>query len=558
MNPAALWLALPILLPLVLAAVAPLSFIRRHSLSLLPIAALPALAAAFLAPEGTAFTAPDILFGAQLVLDGNARLFLGFAAFLWTAAGFYARSYMRGDERPGAFAALWCLTLAGNIGVFLAGDVATFYVSFACVSLAAYPLVVHSRKPRAVRAGSVYIVLALVGETCLLLGFMLATSGSETLLIADVREAAANSVWRGPIMLLLVAGFGIKAGLVPLHVWLPLAHPAAPTPASAVLSGAIVKAGIFGLMQFLPLGFDLPFWRDALLWAGLFTAFYGVAIGLTQNNPKTVLAYSTVSQMGIVIALLSAALQPGEPAAIALAAASFYALHHGLAKGALFMGVGVVAASGPRALATVLPVLALPALSLAGLPFTGGALAKLGAKPPLGGGMAELLFTLSAIGTALLMVRFMLAVARTHSPEPSARASVGILGPWLAAVVASLLVPWALFAATTGLEPSYPLTPGNLIGALWPAAVAGIVAAIAWRLHWRAPAIPEGDLLAAVTALRFPGPGADWTEKLRWPTARPALARATGSVASEAERLLTRWSVAGALLLAIVILATLQ
>lgn len=557
----ALWLIPVLSLPLTLAVAAHLPAMRPHSLSLLPLAPLPALATALFAPEGSAFEAPDLLLGAQLALEGNARLFLGFAAFLWTAAGIFARTYMRGDERAGGFAALWCLTLAGNLGVFLAADVATFYVSFACVSLAAYPLVVHTRSAKAMRAGLVYIVLALAGETALLLGFMLAASSAETLLIADMREAMVDSPWQGAVLTLLVAGFGIKAGLVPLHVWLPLAHPAAPTPASAVLSGAIVKAGIFGLIQFLPFGVDLRFWHEALLSAGLATAFYGVAIGLTQQNPKTVLAYSTVSQMGLVVAVLATALQQGSPE-IALAAASFYALHHGLAKGALFMGVGVVGASGKRSLVPVLATLTLPALSLAGLPLTGGALAKLGAKPPLGGGAAELLFTLSAVGTALLMLRFMLKVAATGSHEPDARPAAGLLVPWLASVAAGLIVPWLLFTGVTGLPAAYPLAPDNLLSAFWPVAAAGVVGALVAVARLGAPGIPEGDLL-----IPAPDTGArllsmiparpHWIAALRLPEKRLMLDRVAGEWASRAERLLSRWSISGALLLMLVILATL-
>ena len=303
-----LWLAPVILVPLAIAALAVVPrMMSRPGLSLLPVAPLPGLAAALLAPEGTAFQAPDILLGAHLTLDGHARLFLGFAAFLWMAAGIFARAYIR----LGRFAPFWCLTLAGNLGVFLAGDVVTFYAAFACVSLAAYPLIVHTRSQRAMRAGLVYIVFAIVGEACLLAGFMLGAAGAETLLIGDVRAAIATSPWRGFALLLLIAGFGIKVGLVPLHVWLPLAHPAAPTSASAVLSGAIVKAGIFGLMQFLPFGIALPVWHDALFTGGLITAVFGIAAGLSQDNPKTVLAYSTFSQMGLIVDVLGAALQEG-------------------------------------------------------------------------------------------------------------------------------------------------------------------------------------------------------------------------------------------------------
>lgn len=553
------WLGLAFFLPWLAAPAVLLPGIRRHSLSVLPTVPLPALAVALWMPGDTVLTAPDFLLGMQLALDENGRVFLGAAAFLWGVAGLFARRYLRDDPRRAGFAALWCLTLAGNLGVFLAADVVTFYACFACVSLAAYPLVIHTREARARRAGLVYIVLALIGETCLLLGFMLAVAGSAELGIVEVRAAIAASPWRGAVLALLITGFGIKAGLVPLHVWLPLAHPAAPTPASAVLSGAIVKAGIFGLIQFLPFGLALPGWHLMLLWGGLATAFFGIVAGLAQSHPKTVLAYSTVSQMGLVAALLAMALQQGTPQ-VALAAAGFYALHHGLAKGALFLGVGVVAASGARTLRPVLIVLALPALSLAGFPLLGGALAKLGAKPALGQGIAELLFTVSAVGTAALMLRFMLKVAGSAAEDAAAKAAPGLTLPWWMAVAASAMVPWVLFTAATGLPDSYPFAIGNLLAGAWPVAVAVLLAGLAWRLGLRMPTIPEGDLLAPVTAAGLwlvswlPARIGRFT-RLRPPPWRPTLERWFDGWARPAERSLASWSVGGVLLLTLAILA---
>jgi formate hydrogenlyase subunit 3/multisubunit Na+/H+ antiporter MnhD subunit len=168
----------------------------------------------------------------------------------------------------------------------------------------------------------------VLGEICLLLGFALlhAAAPGDSLAIRDVVAALPAAPARAWIVTLLILGFGLKAGLVPLHVWLPLAHPAAPMPASAVLSGAIVKAGIIGLIRFLPFGESLPGWGEVLAAMGLFTAFYGVAIGITQANPKTVLAYSSVSQMGVTVAVLGLALAAGEAGWTRLAA--FYAVHH--------------------------------------------------------------------------------------------------------------------------------------------------------------------------------------------------------------------------------------
>ncbi len=161
----------------------------------------------------------------------------------------------------------------------------------------------------------------------------------ETLRIADLVTALSIAPSRGAIMALLIVGFGMKIALVPLHFWMPLTYTAAPIPAAAVLSGAAVKAGLIGLIRFLPFGVEWPEWGNVLIVAGLTGAFLGVAIGVTQSNPKTVLAYSSVSQMGFLASLLGMGLSRGDPG-IGIVTA-FYAAHHVLVKGALFLAIGV-------------------------------------------------------------------------------------------------------------------------------------------------------------------------------------------------------------------------
>jgi hydrogenase-4 component B len=548
-------------LPLTLAVLSAVPSLRARMVGLLPLAPVSGLVAALVVPDGTVLVAPEILLGLRLEMTGNGALFLGFASFLWISAGFFARAYMNDAEHIGGFCAFWYLTLAGNLGVFIAGDVATFYLSFACVSLAAYPLIVHDRTERAKRAGLVYIVLAIFGETCLLLGFMLAVVGAQSIQITDVRAALAATPWRDLTIALLVVGFGLKAGLVPLHSWLPLAHPAAPTPASAVLSGAIVKAGIFGLIQFLPAGADPGLWSPFLIWAGIGSAWFGILVGLTQPHPKTILAYSTVSQMGLVIAVLGTSLQIGV-GMTALTIATLYALHHGLAKGALFMGVGVIQKSGGRAAGAVVATLVALALSVAGLPLMGGALAKLAIKEPLGGGVVELMVILTAVGTGLLLLRFLFAVFGDSKQDAAIRRPMGLVLPLFATAAAALVLPWLLFADLAGHPLAYAFVRGNLWSALWPVLVTAAIAGLAlgWKMP-RPPAIPEGDLIVPVSAV-VTAAGRDLTllyERLPRPPAVPRepLLRITGSIISAAEARLASWAVAGTILitLALVLMA---
>jgi formate hydrogenlyase subunit 3/multisubunit Na+/H+ antiporter MnhD subunit len=359
-----------------------------------------------------------------------------------------------------------------------------------------------------------------------------ATPG-DSLAIRDVVAMLPTSPWRNLTMAFLVAGFGLKVGLVPGHVWLPLAYPAAPMPASAVLSGAISKAGVIGLIRFLPIGAALAGWGEALVAVGLFTAFYGVAVGITQANPKTVLAYSSVSQMGVLAAVLGMGLAAGDDGAVL--AASFYAVHHVLVKGALFLAVGVVAATSARRLWPVLLPAAVLALGLGGLPLTGGALAKLAIKTPMGEGLVGMFATLSAAGTTLLMIHFLFRLVPSASANPAAAAPAGLTWPWLVTALASIAVPWALYPTVASGRWPDVLDPAALWAALWPMALGAGLAAGLWRWGSCLPSVPEGDVVVV-------GAGA------------MRAARVWGDALERAEWFLRQWPVAGVLLLALVII----
>ncbi len=267
----------------------------------------------------------------------------------------------------------------------------------------------------------------MLGEAALLAGFALlaAFAPGDSLAIADVLPALAAAPLRDLAIAMLVIGFGLKAGLVPLHVWLPLAHPAAPMPASAVLSGAIIKAGIIGLIRFLPIEATPAGWGQVLAVLGFVTAFWGVAVGITQRNPKTVLAYSSVSQMGVVVAAIGMGLMGG--IGTTPASAAFYAMHHVLAKGALFLAVGVAAMAGGRARWLVLGPAVVLALGFGGMPLTGGWLAKEAVKAELGSGLAGTLSALSAAGSTLLMLHFARRLAAGLAEDAAARPPAGMM-----------------------------------------------------------------------------------------------------------------------------------
>jgi multicomponent Na+:H+ antiporter subunit A len=508
--------------------------LRDRMPALLPLAPLPALLAVLAVPEGSTLVTPPALLGLTLVLDRPGAMLLGAAALLWIAAGAYAGADLRGKPNGAGFAVWWLLTLTGNLGVFMAADLVSFYLFYTVVSLAAYGLVVHDETPAARRAATVYIAAAVLGEALLLMGFvMLAAAAPDgSLLITDAVAALPTSPWRDPALALLVLGFGLKIGLVPLHVWMPLTYSAAPIPAAAVLSGAGVKAGVIGLIRFLPLATALPGWGEALVAAGLISAFYGAAIGLTQQNPKTVLAYSSVSQMGLLAAVLGMGLASGDPTV--RIAAAFYAVNHVLVKGGLFLAVGVAAITKARRLWPVLLPATILALGLAGLPLTGGALAKLVVKAPLGDGVVGMMAMIAAIASTLLMLHFLRRLMPSAAPEPQMPAPAALLSPWLAIAAASLAVPWALYPPTTSGSWHDALAPKAFLETLGPVLIGVLMSFRLRRWEHRLPRIPEGDVLAV----------------------DEPVARAAHNLSAAAERIdehLRQWPVAGVLLLALTV-----
>jgi formate hydrogenlyase subunit 3/multisubunit Na+/H+ antiporter MnhD subunit len=542
--------------PLLIGALAALPRLRANAIGLLPLAPLPALWLALVPPDEAATRIPALLLGVQLQLDATGRVLLGMAAALWLAAGVYAAGYMTAPRKPAIFSGFWCLTLAGNLGVFLAADAVTFYVAFAAVSLASYFLVVHDGTREALRASRVYMVLAILGEAMLLIGFVLVVAGADSTAIPAMRDALAGDSMTPPLRALaiglLIAGFGIKAGLMPLHLWLPLAHPAAPTPASAVLSGAIVKAGLIGLLRFLPEADAVA--GGLLIALGLTGAYLAALLGLGQERIKAVLAYSTISQMGLVIAAVGAGLLADRSGAVQ--SATFYALHHGFAKGALFLSVGLLPLTGGRSRWLLMAFIALVAASIAGLPGTGGALAKAAIKPAFDDPL-QMLITLSSITTTLILARFLVLAARTE-PKNATGVPLALSIPVIACGLAALVLPWWLWPAHDPRPLGYALKLESLWTALWPVLIGVVLAVAVGRLvAARKPAlprVPEGDLVVPLERMVEGLVRAFHQRPSVGPDAIPAWhARRLRRCSAALEAVLESWPVAGILLIGVLV-----
>jgi hydrogenase-4 component B len=479
LSTAILLLAVPGL-PLLLAALPG----RRLGVAFAP---LPALLAVFALPTGTLVDLPWLLLGTRLGLDALGVTFLAFTALLWAIAGWQAAATLAEDPRRERFLAFFLLSQAGSLGLIVAQDPATFFTLFAVMGLAAYGLVVHRGDAGVRRAGRLYLGLTLVGEVALLSALVLSVRGGAAQGMEAV--AVAPLAGGGLAVALVMLGFGIKVGALPVHVWMPLAYPAAPAVGSAVLAGAMVNAGLLGWLRWLPLGeAALPQWGGVLVVLGLAGAFYGVLVGVVQREPKAVLAYSSVSQMGAMTAVVGLGLLAPALWSGLLAALLTLAVHHGLAKGSLFLGVGVLETRGARP--WVLAGLALGSLALAGAPLTAGAVAKGLLKGEVGGlpapwsSLLPWLLPLATAATTVLMARF-LWLARGSAPTQAGPSGAPTWALSLAAVAA---LPWLL-------DPGSALSLGNL-----PAILAGVLAA-AVVMRWRPAArwvgrIPPGDLIA--------------------------------------------------------------
>ena len=459
-------LLLVVIWPLLLAGSMLFRTTRPVALSLSPWAALPALILAALLPLDVSLHLPWLLLGSEFgLVDDITRLFLLFTALLWWLSGIYARHYFSDHFGQIRFFIYFLLSMSGNLGLILAQDMGSFYLFFALMSFASYGLVVHEYSSRALHAGRVYIVLVVIGEVALFVAMAMADAATGSIEFDTVRHGLAQAASRDTIILLAFVGFGIKAGVLGLHVWLPLAHPVAPTPASAVLSGAMINAGLLGWLNLLPIGeAALLAWGDVFMIFGLAAAFYGVVVGLTQREPKTLLAYSSISQMGIMTTAVGLSLTVPEASQVILSIIALYALHHGLSKGALFLGVGVLGACSGTQRRWAWLAMWLPALALAGAPLTSGMVVKvllksqtLHASAPWDT-LLPILLSASSVATALLMVRLLYLLRPTACSSNTPRV-VALVWPWMATLLAGLLLTWWLVPTIPGQLGMHIVTP---------------------------------------------------------------------------------------------------
>ncbi|HYA06402.1 MAG TPA: hydrogenase 4 subunit B [Xanthobacteraceae bacterium] len=295
--------------------------------------------------------------GAHFRLDTLSAFFLVVVDLGALGASLFALGYGEHETAPQRVLPFYPAFLAGMTLVVIADDAFTFLLSWEFMSLTSWALVMsHHRLPENVRAGYVYLIMASFGTLALLLAFGLLAGPTGLYTFAAMRAAHPTALIGALALLLALTGAGSKAGIVPLHVWLPLAHPAAPSHVSALMSGVMTKVAVYG---FVRIAFELVgapdwWWSIVILAAGGATAVMGVLYALMQHDLKRLLAYHTVENIGIIFIGLGLALAfktYGLPfaAALALTASLFHVLNHSLFKSLLFFGSGaVLVATGER------------------------------------------------------------------------------------------------------------------------------------------------------------------------------------------------------------------
>lgn len=438
-------------------------------------------------------------------LDQTGGLFLALAVVVWGASALSAWVGVASARRR--FSVFFVLAASGSVGLAFASDPALFYASFSVMALSAYGLIAHEGTPKAISAARAYLAFTLVSEALLLAGLMIGSTG-----VGSFSSVLLASPWMPIGFTALLLAFGIKIGAVGLGGWMPATYAALPAGVGSAVAGVVSSAGMLGLLRFVPGGIDgLEGWGATVMAVGLVSALFGAVAGCLQRESRHVLAYSSMSQFGLMTVGIGAGIAATSAWPAAVAAVSIYLVHHGFAKAALFAADDVAVAQGRSRALLVATV--LPALALAGAPLTSGAAAKIGLKgvaseAPAGWAHAlELLLPIAAVGTALLMARFLVLSlsqglrsqeGREHRVVPYARwATLGIL------ILAVLVPVWVVGLDEVRHAAAKSLTPHYLWVLSWPVLLGVALAGLVWVGRAGLPRrltglVPPGDLWAPV------------------------------------------------------------
>ncbi len=336
-------------------------------------------------------------FNLNFRVDLFGWIFALLITLIWVLATIFSFSYMEHEHHLCRYYSFFIFTLGAILGVIFAGDLFSLFIFFEIMTFSSFVLVIHKQNQEALKAGSLYLYMAIIGGLSLLFAILLFFGSAGHLNMVPVLEELGNQ--RTAIFVLFMIGFGIKAGIVPLHIWLPLAHPVAPSPASALLSGIMIKAGAYGVLRvslilFQPAGAGNEVeWvyvfnsGNILMWIGIVTMLAGAIMALLQSNTKRILAYSSISQMGYIVTGIGVAMLMGADGAMGFSGSLYHIANHAIFKAGLFIMIGVVymytheldlsrLGGMARKMPLVAITFAIAALGIAGIPGFNGFASK--------------------------------------------------------------------------------------------------------------------------------------------------------------------------------------
>ena len=280
--------------------------------------------------------------GLNFTVNGFRRIYVVIAALMWLVTGQFSPEYFAHYRNRNRYYLFLLVTLGATQAIFLSADLYTTFVFFEIMSLCSYVWVAQDEKEGSLRAGGTYLAVAVIGGMVMLMGIFLLYHQAGTLMIEELAQACAGKKPYAAALCMLV-GFGAKAGAYPIHIWLPKAHPVAPAPASALLSGILTKTGIFGILVISckMLASDAV-WSTLILLIGVITMFLGALLALFSVNFKRTLACSSVSQIGFILVGVGMLGLLGEHNTLAVRGTFLHMVNHSLFKLILFLVAAVI------------------------------------------------------------------------------------------------------------------------------------------------------------------------------------------------------------------------
>ncbi len=425
-------------------------------------------------------------FGLHFYMDGLRLIYGVVAAFMWFMTTLFSGEYFAHHRHVSRFYLFLLWTLGAVMGVFLSADLMTTFIFFEIMSFTSYVWVAQEENAPSLRAADTYLAVAVLGGLVMLMGIFLLYRQLGTLEIAGLSAAAEGCENKGVLYaagICMLVGFGAKAGAFPLHIWLPKAHPVAPAPASALLSGILTKTGIYGILLLSCQLFARDGrWGMTILAAGVVTMVLGAVLAVFSLDLKRTLACSSMSQIGFILVGIGMQGLPGDRNQLAVHGTLLHMVNHSLIKLVLFMAAGTIFFNVHELDLNVLRgygrkkpllkgVFLTGALALGGVPLTAGYVSKTLLHESIveygGGGLftvIEGLFLVSGGLTAAYMTKLFVAIFVEKNQDAERQASYEVKKPYMNPVTGFALTASAAVLLFWGLVPGLTMDPAARLG----------------------------------------------------------------------------------------------